>query len=223
MAETKQSEKRQLINKANSRIVAVTSGASFVVMFCLIGSYTLLGQLTYQNRVISAKKKALTQLQQDISSTKELVSRYQAFVTGPINVLGGNPAGAGGQDGDNAKIILDALPSKYDFPALVTSLEKIFKDQGVQIESIGGTDDQIAQADSSSSTPQPVPVPFQFSVSGNYDEIKKVVTALERSIRPMQIQTMQLTGNEKKMTLTVSAQTYYQPEKNLKIRTEVVR
>jgi Tfp pilus assembly protein PilO len=173
--------------------------------------------------VISAKKKALTQLQQDISSTKELVSRYQAFVTGPINVLGGNPAGAGGQDGDNAKIILDALPSKYDFPALVTSLEKIFKDQGVQIESIGGTDDQIAQADSSSSTPQPVPVPFQFSVSGNYDEIKKVVTALERSIRPMQIQTMQLTGNEKKMTLTVSAQTYYQPEKNLKIRTEVVR
>jgi hypothetical protein len=223
MAEAKQSEKRQLINKANSRIVAVTSGASFVVMFCLIGSYTLLGQLTYQNRVISAKKKALTQLQQDISSTKELVSRYQAFVTGPINVLGGNPAGAGGQDGDNAKIILDALPSKYDFPALVTSLEKIFKDQGVQIESIGGTDDQIAQADSSSSTPQPVPVPFQFSVSGNYDEIKKVVTALERSIRPMQIQTMQLTGNEKKMTLTVSAQTYYQPEKNLKIRTEVVR
>jgi hypothetical protein len=223
MAEAKQSEKRQLINKANSRIVAVTSGASFVVMFCLIGSYTLLGQLTYQNRVISAKKKALTQLQQDISSTKELVSRYQAFVTGPINVLGGNPAGAGGQDGDNAKIILDALPSKYDFPALVTSLEKIFKDQGVQIESIGGTDDQIAQADSSSSTPQPVPVPFQFSVSGNYDEIKKVVTALERSIRPMQIQSMQLTGNEKKMTLTVSAQTYYQPEKNLKIRTEVVR
>jgi hypothetical protein len=223
MAEAKQSEKRQLINKANSRIVAVTSGASFFVMFCLIGSYTLLGQLTYQNRVISAKKKALTQLQQDISSTKELVSRYQAFVTGPINVLGGNPAGAGGQDGDNAKIILDALPSKYDFPALVTSLEKIFKDQGVQIESIGGTDDQIAQADSSSSTPQPVPVPFQFSVSGNYDEIKKVVTALERSIRPMQIQTMQLTGNEKKMTLTVSAQTYYQPEKNLKIRTEVVR
>jgi hypothetical protein len=223
MAEAKQSEKRQLINKANSRIVAVTSGASFVVMFCLIGSYTLLGQLTYQNRVISAKKKALTQLQQDISSTKELVSRYQAFVTGPINVLGGNPAGSGGQDGDNAKIILDALPSKYDFPALVTSLEKIFKDQGVQIESIGGTDDQIAQADSSSSTPQPVPVPFQFSVSGNYDEIKKVVTALERSIRPMQIQTMQLTGNEKKMTLTVSAQTYYQPEKNLNIRTEVVR
>jgi len=223
MAEAKQSEKRQLINKANSRIVAVTSGASFVVMFCLIGSYTLLGQLTYQNRVISAKKKALTQLQQDISSTKELVSRYQAFVTGPINVLGGNPAGSGGQDGDNAKIILDALPSKYDFPALVTSLEKIFKDQGVQIESIGGTDDQIAQADSSSSTPQPVPVPFQFSVSGNYDEIKKVVAALERSIRPMQIQTMQLTGNEKKMTLTVSAQTYYQPEKNLNIRTEVVK
>jgi hypothetical protein len=223
MAEAKQSEKRQLINKANSRIVAVTAGTSFVIMFCLMGSYTLVGQLTYQNKVISAKKKALTQLNQDIASTQELVTQYKGFVSGPVNALGGDPLGTGERDGDNDKIVLDALPSKYDFPALVTSLEKILKDQGVKIESIGGTDDSIAQGDSSSSTPQPVPVPFQFSVSGSYKEIKKVMSALEKSIRPMQVQTMQLTGSEKDMTLNVSAQTYYQPEKNLNIQTEVVK
>lgn len=223
MAEAKPSEKRQLINKANSRIVVVTSVASFIVIFCLVGAYALVGQLTYQNRVISAKKKALSQLQQDISSTQDLVTQYKAFVGGPLNVLGGNPTGQGGQDGDNAKIVLDALPSKYDFPALVTSLEKILKDQGAQIESIGGTDDEVAQGTSSSSTPQPIPVPFQFSVSGDYGKIKNVVAALERSIRPIQIQTFQLNGSEQKMTLTVNAQTYYQPEKNLNIRTEVVK
>jgi len=137
--------------------------------------------------------------------------------------LGGNPIGTGEQDGDNAKLVLDALPSKYDFPALVTSLEKIFNGQGVQIESIGGTDDEIAQGSSSSSAPQPVPVPFQFSVTGDYNKIKKAIGALEKSIRPIQIQAMQLTGSEQKMTLTVTAQTYYQPEKNLNIRTEVVK
>ena len=223
MAEAKQSEKRQLINKANGRIVAVTSAASFVVIFCLVGSYTLMGQLAYQNRVIGAKKEALSQLNQDIATTKELVKQYQAFVSGPVNVLGGSPSGVNGQDGDNAKIVLDALPSKYDFPALVTSLEKILKGQGVQIESIGGTDDEIAQGSSSSSNPQPVPVPFQFSVAGDYGKIKKVVSSLEKSIRPIQIQTMQLAGSEQKMTLTINAQTYYQPEKNLNIRTEVVK
>jgi hypothetical protein len=223
MAENKQSEKRQLIDKANSRIVAVTSAASFIVIFCLVGSYTLLGQLTYQNRVITAKKKALTQLKQDINSTQDLVTQYKAFVGGPLNVLGGDPQGAGDKDGDNAKIVLDALPSKYDFPALITSLEKILKDQGVQIVSIGGTDDEVAQGSSASSNPQPIPLPFQFSVTGDYGKIKKVVGALEKSIRPIQMQTVQLTGSEKKMTITVTAQTYYQPEKSLNIRTEVVK
>lgn len=222
MADTRQSEKRLLINKANSNILIVTSIASFVVMFCLVGSYTLIGQLNYQNKVIGAKKKAHTQLRQDISSTENLVSQYKAFVTSPFNVLGGDPQGTGGQDGDNAKIVLDALPSKYDFPALATSLEKILKDQGVAIESIGGTDDEVAQGSSSSSAPVPVPIPLQFSVTGDYGKIQKVIAALEHSIRPIQVQNVQLTGSEKHMTLTVTAQTYYQPEKNLNIRTEVV-
>lgn len=223
MANPKPSEKRLLINKANSRIVALTSGAAFVVVFCLVASYTLLGQLNYQNRVIGKKKVALNQLKQDISSTDSLVTSYKAFVSTSQNVLGGDPAGTGGQDGDNAKVVLDALPSKYDFPALATSLEKILTNDNVSIESIGGTDDEVAQAQSASSSPQPVPIPFQFSASGNYAAIQSVVKDLDRSIRPFQIQTMQLTGSESKMTLNVTAQTFYQPEKTLNIRTEVVK
>jgi Tfp pilus assembly protein PilO len=223
MADIGQSEKRQLVNKANSSIVLFTSVASFIVVFCLVGAYTLVGQLNYQNKVIGAKKKAYSQLKLDITSTETLVEQYKAFVSNPLNVLGGDPQGSGAQDGDNAKIVLDALPSKYDFPALATSLEKILKDQGVSIQSINGTDDEIAQGSVTSSTPAPVTVPFQFSVKGDYNSIKKVVAALERSIRPIQIQTMQLTGSEQDMTLNVSAQTYFQPAKNLNIRQEVVK
>lgn len=223
MAEQKPSEKRLLINKANSRIVALTSCTAFVVGFCLVASYTLVGQLSYQNRVIGAKKKALTQLKQDINSVDNLVTQYKAFISTEQNAIGGNPAGNGAQDGDNARIVLDALPSKYDFPALATSLEKILKDQGVQIESISGTDDEVAQANAASATPQPVEMPFELSVSGNYQAIQKVAKAFERSIRPIKVQTMQITGNEDGMTLHVTAVTYYQPEKTLNITTEVVR
>lgn len=223
MADQNPSGKRLLINKANSRIVALTSGAAFIVVFSLVASYTLVGQLNYQNRVIGAKKTALTQLKQDIDSTSDLVAKYKAFISTPENAIGGNPTGIGPQDGDNAKIVLDALPSKYDFPSLATSLEKILKEQGVRIESISGSDDEVAQTNTASATPQPVEVPFELSVSGKYADIQKVAKAFESSIRPIQVQTMQLTGNEGEMTLRIVAKTYYQPEKTLSIRTEVVK
>ena len=120
MAVGKPSEKRLLINQANSRIVAVTTAASFIVVFCLVASYTLVGELAYQNRVLGKKKAALSQLKTDINSVQTLETSYTAFVQTPQNVLGGNTHGQGGMDGDNAKIVLDALPSKYDFPALAT-------------------------------------------------------------------------------------------------------
>lgn len=223
MANGKASEKRLLINKANQRIVAITTAASFIIVFCLVASYTLVGQLSYQNRVLGKKKAALNQIKEDIDSVESLKASYTAFVQTPQNVLGGNSNGNGSKDGDNARIVLDALPSKYDFPALTTSLEKLALSQGVGIENINGTDDEIAQSNSASSTPEPVAMPFQISVTGNYDAIQKVVKAFEKSIRPIQIQTIQLTGSEQKMQMSITAQTYYQPEKNLKIRTEVVK
>jgi Tfp pilus assembly protein PilO len=223
MAVGKPSEKRLLINQANSRIVAVTTAASFIVVFCLVASYTLVGQLAYQNRGLGKKKAALSQLKTDINSVQTLETSYTAFVQTPQNVLGGNTHGQGGMDGDNAKIVLDALPSKYDFPALATSLEKLALSQGVNIESMTGTDDEVAQTDSASSTPAPIAMPFQITVTGNYASIQKVVKAFEQSIRPIQIQTLQLTGSDQKMQMNITAQTYYQPEKTLNIKTEVVK
>ncbi len=217
------SHKRLMIDKANARIVVLTAAASFIVVFSLVASYILFGQLQYQNRLIGKKKVALSQLHEDIDSTKTLVSQYQAFVSNSQNILGGDPNGNGNQDGDNAKLVLDALPSKYDFPALATSLEKLITDQGAVIDSMTGTDDEVAQAGVTSDTPEPVQIPFEVTVSGNYGDIKKVVDGFQRSIRPIQIQSMQLTGSEDKMSLHISAVTYYQPEKSLNIRMEVLK
>src|SRR5579875_2370206 len=118
------SQKRVLIDKANSRVVVVTSAAAFIVVFCLVAAHTLFSQLLYQNRIISAKKQALSQLRTDTTAVSQLDNSYVAFVSTPQNVLGGSSSGTGSQDGNNAQIVLDALPSKYDFPALATSLEK---------------------------------------------------------------------------------------------------
>lgn len=224
MAKTGSFTKRSLITKANSRIVWATGIAAFVVIFSGVACKTLVGQASYQNRVISEKKKAFATLQSDLNARDTLVSSYKSFVNTPQNVLGGNPDGSGPQDGDNAKIILDALPSKYDFPALATSLEKLINDQGLKIVSISGTDDEIAQtANLTSAKPAPVPMPFQVQVGGSYDAIKSLVDVFERSIRPIDVQKMEITGSDGSMTATISAQTFYQPEKNLNISSEVVK
>ena len=145
MATENRSVKHVQIDKANSRMVAIVAMAAFVVVFSLVASRALLGQRSYQARVIAGKQKAVKQLKDNITSVDSLVKSYSVFVSSSTNVLGGNSTGTGAQDGDNAKLVLDALPSQYDFPALATSLEKILTSKNYKINSITGTDDEIKQ------------------------------------------------------------------------------
>ena len=216
--------KRALVSKANSSIVIVAAVASFVVIFSLVASKTLISQMNYQNHVISAKKTALKQLKADIQATDPLVASYKTFDGTLQNIIGGTSTGTGANDGTNSTLILDALPSKYDFPALATSVEKLISARGLQIQVIQGTDDEVAQsANQSSTTPQPVPMAFQVTVVGNYTALQGLIADFQNSIRPFQIQTIDLSGDESNMTLTLTAQTFYQPEKDLNITTKVVK
>jgi hypothetical protein len=224
MARTNSFTKRSLINKANSTIVIATAAAAFVLVFALVAGKSLVGQMGYQNKVIDVKKTALKQLQDDLAARDSLQSSYKAFVDDIQNVLGGDPKGDGDRDGDNAKLVLDALPSKYDFPALTTSLEKVITGQNLGILDISGTDQEADQAaNQTSPNPEPVLMPFQVQVSGAYTSIQSLVDVFHRSIRPFQIQTLELSGDESNMTALINAQTYYQPEKSLEIKKEVVK
>jgi hypothetical protein len=229
--------KKALIEKANNAVVLVTSVAAFIVVFSLVASKLLISQLSYQSRVIKAKSTALTQIKSDVTSANNLINSYEAFVSTPQNILGGNPTGTGQQDGNNAKIVLDALPSQYDFPALATTLEKILTGQttqnptvNVQVTSITGTDNALAPTAAPIATSTPIAnvgsaiaIPFQVSVTGDYSNIQNLINVFEHSIRPFQIDTMQLSGNQSQMVLNLSAHTYYLPATSFNIGTEVVK
>ena len=217
--------KRVAISKANAQMVAVVAVASFVTVFCLVASRAVWSQNSYQARVTTAKEKAHQQLLKNIQAYGDLTSSYKAFISTPTNVIGGSPTGTGDNDGDNAKIILDALPPSYDFPALTTSIEKILSDRDLKVSSITGTDDQLSQQNNTSNpSPQPVSMPFSFTVSNaNYGSVGQLISTLQQSIRPIQIDSIDLSGGASNMTLTVNAHTYYQPGKSLKITKQVVK
>ena len=224
MARTNSFTKRSLIDKANSTIVIVSAAAAFVLMFTLVAGKTLLGQVSYQDHVISAKKTALRQLQSDLAARDTLQQSYKDFVAEDPNVLGGAVDGTGDRDGDNARLVLDALPSKYDFPALTTSLEKVITGQNLKIMGISGTDEEANQeSNQTSPDPKPLPLPFQVQVAGSYTSIQGLIDVFQRSIRPFQVGALELSGDESSMNAVITAQTFYQPEKSLEIKDKVVQ
>jgi len=202
--------KRMAIDKANQKIVTVLIAGSMLSIFGLVGSRALIAQLKYQNRVISEKGKAADQLKKNVEAVDSLVTAYRAFDGAQESIIGTPER--------NSKIVLDALPSKYDFPALATSLEKIL--QGYQVGSITGTDDEVAQQSTGGS--QVVEIPFEVSVTTNYQGIQALVRDFERSIRPLHILSLDISGSDTQLSVLVKAKTYYQSDKRLEIGTKVI-
>ncbi len=219
------STKRLAISKANAQMVAIVGVAAFLTVFSLVAAQAVFSQTRYQARVTSAKEKAHKQLQDNISTYGQLADSYDTFDSEKINVIGGSRDGSGDNDGPNSKIILDALPPSYDFPALTASIEKILVDNGLKVTSINGTDDQLSQqSNTSSPNPEPVQMDFSFTVSNaNYGSVRKLLTKMQQSIRPIQIDTLDISGAANDMTMTINAHTFYQPVKSVSITKEVIK
>lgn len=222
MAKQQISLKQLAINKDNTAIIIAVALASFIIVFSLIASHALLKQRSYQAKVIGKKKTALKQLKTNAGEVDKLKTAYQAFAGTDQNILGGSSTGTGDKDGENPRLILDALPSKYDYPALATSLEKVFKPYS--LESITGTDDEVAQASAAASgTPQPVEMPFAITVNTSAQASKEALRLFEKSIRPFQIDKVSITGSSNQLKINVNGKTYFQPQKKFEVRLEKVK
>jgi hypothetical protein len=215
--------KRAMIDKTNARIVVIVTIAVFVSIFSLVATKTLLSQFGYQNRVLSKKNVAVKQLEENVKNVEALKVSYDAFSGSVTNALGGVSAGTGPRDGDNAKITLDALPSYYDFPSTITSLQALVAGRGT-LSSITGVDNEAQEAGNKlSSKPVPVEIPFQVTATGDYNQIQSIVDAFQKSIRPIKVNTLDIAGDNNKLTVSIAGTTYYQPGKSLVIKKEVVK
>jgi hypothetical protein len=232
------------IHKANNMMFIAVGIATVVSVFSLISSKALLGESSYQHKVLKQRHQAADQLKKNIESAKALKQQYDAFEDQNPNIIGGRGGvdlaialsegqdqnGAvtvkgqvvklTGQDGDNAKIVLDALPSRYDFPALISSIEKIANLDNAPLQSVTGTDESISSAQDSASTAVPSaqqPMPFSITTQTDYNTTQTLVKDLERSIRPMDISRFSLHGNGTSMSATIESSTYFQQPIQLRI------
>jgi Tfp pilus assembly protein PilO len=223
MARINLSSKRLQIDKASRRVTLSVAIAAFVLIFSLVSSKALLEKRAYQSRIVSKKETAVRVLAQNLEAIGPLQNSYREFVEQEANIINGRRVGDTDRDGDNAKITLDALPSKYDFPALATSIEKLITQTNITIESIEGSDQELEQSDVDAAVPEPYEMPFSISVKSTYDPLYQLVNIFELSIRPIQLQSVKFTVDTQDVVqLNIDALTYYLPEKSLNIREESV-
>lgn len=224
MAKISLSAKRSQIDKANATMIMFVAIAAFIFAFTLVSSRALLNQRSYQSRVIKEKEIALKQLKVNNVESEILISTYKSWVAEQINIIGGSSVGKGERDGDNAVVILDALPSKYDFPAFATSLDKLVTNPNYKDATATGTDDELTQ-NSSKATPEtkPIKIPFSIGLTANFQSTQEFLDSLNKSIRPMSIMSLQIGGSDSELTISITGISYYQPQKTISITTKEVK
>lgn len=222
------SKKRLQIEKAQSKMVLAVAVSTIIVVFCLVSAKALLARTTYQNRVINARQAAIKQINQNINNANTLITQYNDVFEGssPTNVIGGknDPSpSATPPDGNNGRIVLDALPLSYDFPALLTSVSKILANNSIGSPSIGGADLSSTLDSRPSANPQPTKIDLSISGNGSYHNAQTLIKDFERSIRPFDITKLSLSGSESSLVMSIGLSTYYQPAKSLMVNNKEIR
>lgn len=214
----KAGSKKVQLGKDKTMIFVLVSIAAVIVVAALMISKGLWTQASYLGKVADKKEAAVKQLEANKEAVSSLSDAYEDFISQNPNLLLGDPKGQGERDGANDALILDALPSKYDFPAVTSSVEKLLT--GYSINGIEGTDDSLNQQ--ASVTAGATEIPFEVEIQTNYDGFKNLITAFNKSIRPFQISKLELSGTNAQLTINLTAKTYYQPELGLQVTEEIV-
>lgn len=222
------STKQIQIDKAQSSMLTIVATAVAVTVFSLVSTKALLSQAAYQRRVINARHLSNSQIQQSIKQAGTLIDQYNNVFENPnaANALGGKNDASNNStppNVDNARLVLDALPTTYDYPALLTSIQKVLTDSGIGSPSIGGSDQSTPTSSASASNPQPLPIELTISGTATYQGVQTLISSLQQSIRPFDITKLTLSGNESSMVVTLNVTTYYQPAKSLLVNSKEIR
>ncbi len=216
------------LDKDQSKMIAMVAIATVITIFSLVSTRALISQAAYQRRVINARNATIHQIQLNSTNADTLIKQFNDVFEGnnAQNVIGGKNTtdpNSKPPDGDNARVVLDALPTTYDFPALLTSVSSILTNNGIGSPSIGGTDQSTTFNSSPSATPKSVPIDLSVTGSGNYENVQALVKDIERSVRPFNVTRMTLSGNQSNLVLSLNMTTYYQVAKTLNTTSKEIK
>lgn len=214
--------KRQQIQNANRQVLIWVAIAAAAVTVCIMVSMNFIQRIRYQAKVNSAKSQTNSILEENISThIPELISNVNVLRTDQ-NLMRLR------RDSINHsvfQVVIDALPKTGDETALAASLQqRILSVSGVNIEQIsvvgGGRGgfaaiappDGDGVADPSIEMPRPQAMTFTITVNGDLLSIHRMIIDIERTIRPIVINSIDLQGTYDRLHVVINATTYFVPQ-----------
>lgn len=219
--------KRTQIAKANRTMFLWIAAASALIGMAIVVSIFLVQKLSYNEKVLAAKQETVSNLNHNNASVSALEDEVRLLDTNT------QLADLKANEGDQAiQVILDALPSGANSDALGASLQNKLlngigglKIESMQVDPVVGV--ELLTGDTATATSETPAasntITFQFVVTGSESELKRALQNLERSIRTIKVTSVRLEMASTGPTMTVQAQAYYQPAKNLELTQEVVK
>lgn len=196
------STKRLQIEKSKRTIFLSIIIASIVASLSIVTTKFLWDLGRHYTHVIDEKEQARDTLKSNLANAQELKSKFEQFDNASDQIT--------------SQTVLDALPSKYDYPAMVTSIDALAKRSGVSVEALSG-EDLGDSALTTQTDPQAVAMPVTVTAVGTYADLETFITNLHRSIRPFTVKTIEIRGTDQVTKADILIETYYQPAVNLEV------
>lgn len=217
--------KRTLIAKTRKTVLIWVGGAAFVVAAAAVAAILLVQTIIFnESEVIKPKNETVKQLEANIAAIPDLKADVRVLDTNPqLKVVSV-------RDGSRAlQSILDALPADDNRLALGASLQqKLLSDSsvpGLSVDSLsvdpsaGGG--QVFVEDQLEGGLQELA--FTASISGEAEALKVALQRLEKSIRAINIKSINATSAGSSTTLQITGVAYYLPAPSLELTKKTVR
>lgn len=209
--------KRQQIENAGRTMFVWVALAAAVVGIGLVLSVSLFQRMQFRQEVIGEKNNTVATLRNNNEVVNEL--KDSARVLNTSDALLKTPHERGTEP---ISVVLDALPSQANSSAFGASLQqKLLSVGGVEIESlivdpVSGVED----SSKSNSNNEDGEITFSFTVnapSGKANELKKVLLNLEKSIRPVEVTSINIEQQSSRITMSAQGKTFFVAEKKVEL------
>lgn len=214
-------KKRQQIAGTRKEVLMWVAIASAVVVICLVIGMNIFQRIQYQMKVNSEISKTAKTMEANVEAIDGLIKNVNDLRANRLLTAPGLKA----DDSTVFQVVIDALPTENDSVSLSSSLQnKILNRSGVTIEQISvdgesssssNNDDEVVS--SSVEFPVAQPINFRISIVGTYESIKQTLADIERTIRPIIINSLEISGTDDRLTATIQATTYYSSNVNFQV------
>jgi hypothetical protein len=228
--EDKSLRKRQQIAKANKMMFLWVAGTSVIVGFAVVGAVFLGQKLLFNEKVLAEKSNTISTLRASTDAIDELKRNVRLLDTnqGLID--------SRAKDDDRAiRVILDALPADANSLAFGSSLQQVLLadipglsiEDGMQVQSMDDPNfdasEYVEDASSDSAGEAGQRMGFRFTVNGSPEVLTEVLRRLEKSIRAINLTSIEVESQNNRLSMSVVGHTFYEPERTVELREKAVR